>query len=103
MFTVKLMAERKVIFMDRIEETLEVPGYVFIGRSKKGLIYETEIDGEVAYVEVEAVAKKAEFDAQDAIAELAEAQAVALEKKLKQEQKVASAKAKKAKKEADEA
>jgi hypothetical protein len=102
MFTVKSMAERKALFMDSIEGTLAIPNYVFIGRSKEGLIYETEVEGEVAYVEVKAVAKKIDFDAQDAMDELAEAQKVAFEKKQKQEQKVASAKAKKAKKEEGE-
>jgi signal transduction histidine kinase len=53
------MAERKSLFMN-VLEGLKVEGYTYVGRTKKGHVFEELSTG--AFVELAAVAKKPTFD-----------------------------------------
>jgi len=93
-FGVKAMAERKAVAMEQLAG-LAIEGFVMVGRTKKGIVFEEVATG--AMLELSAVAKKEDYDFAEAEAEYLEAIETASERKAKAEAKKAKDQAKKAK------
>ena len=93
-FAQKVMAERKHTFTEALKG-LEVEGFILLGVTKKGVIFEEVATG--AMVELTAVAKKEDFDFGEAEAEYLEAIEAKAEKERVKAEKIAKAEAKKAK------
>jgi hypothetical protein len=94
-FSQKVMAERKHTFNEALKG-LTVEGFNFVGVTKKGVIFEEVATG--AMVELSAVAKKEEFDFNEAEAEYNEAVEAKAEKERVKAEKLAKIEAKKAEK-----
>jgi len=92
------MGERKNTFMDALA-VLNVEGYVYVGRTKKGHVFEEVATG--AFVELAAVAKKETFDFGEAEGEYLDAVKAREEKAALAEKKRLEREAKKAKAEED--
>ena len=93
------MATRKEVFMN-VLAILEVEGYTYVGRTKKGHVFEETATG--AFVELTAVAKKEDFDFGDAESEYLEAVEAREQRAAEAERKRLEREAKKAKKETEE-
>jgi len=92
-YTTKEMAQRKAVFTETLSD-LSVAGYVLVGRTKEGMVYE---DGEGHMVVVTAVAKKESYDFAEAEAEFLDSLEAQAERKAKAEAKKAKAEGKKTK------
>jgi len=95
MFTQKLMAERKHLFNEALQ-TLEVQGFIFVGVTKKGIVFEEANTG--AMVELTAVAKKQNYNFAEEEAEYLDAVEARVEKERAKAEKLAKIEAKKAEK-----
>lgn len=92
------MAARKALFMDALAG-LEVEGYAYVGRTKKGHVFEELATG--AFVELAAVAKKESFDFAAEEEEYLDAVKAREERAAEAERKRKEREAKKAEKEAE--
>jgi hypothetical protein len=92
------MGARKAVFMGELE-ALKVEGYVYVGRTKKGHVFEEVATG--AFVELTAVEKKDTFDFGEAEGEYLDAVEEREAKATLAEQKRVAREAKKAQAEAD--